>query len=96
MSIDQAYLKDLEASIADQLYIQIANWHLYLGDAGVAKSLAIECLVRLEDGPELAVEKALASVQVSIAGGKSQLSLGELIPSSQVHDLIDLIAPFSR
>ena len=96
MDFDQADLKDLEVAIADQLYIQIASWNLSLGDAGLARSLAIECIAHIEDGPAFAVEKALAAVRVPIAGGKTQLPLGELIPTGQVHDLIELIEPYCR
>ncbi len=96
MNFDQADLKDLEVTIADQLYMQIASWNLYLGDAGLAKSLAIECMAHLEEGPSIAAEKALETIQVSIAGGKTKLSLGQLMPAGQVHDLIELINPYCR
>ena len=96
MNFDQADIKDLELSIADQIYIQIAKWHLYLGDAGLAKSLAIECMAHLGEGPDLAVEKALRSIRVPIAGGKTHLPLQELIPHGQVLELIDLISPYYR
>ncbi|MFL0723604.1 MAG: DUF3181 family protein, partial [Prochlorococcus sp.] len=42
MSIDPADLQELQISLADRIYLQIASWHLYLGDAGLAENLAIE------------------------------------------------------
>ncbi|MFL0746174.1 MAG: DUF3181 family protein, partial [Prochlorococcus sp.] len=50
MSIDPADLQELQISLADRIYLQIASWHLYLGDAGLAENLAIECSVRLSQG----------------------------------------------
>jgi hypothetical protein len=34
MSLSASDLKDLQAAVADRLYLQINGWHLYLGDAG--------------------------------------------------------------
>ena len=50
MSLDAADLRELTSSLSDRLYLQIANWHLYLGDAGLAEALAIECSARLDQG----------------------------------------------
>ncbi len=91
MSLDQGVLQDLEIAIADQIFIQVASWNLYLGDAGLAKSLAVECMIRANLGPEKAVAEALLAVQVPLGAAKS-LSLAELIPSNQVDELKDLIS----
>ena len=32
MTLDAADLKDLTAALSDRLYLQVAGWHLYLGD----------------------------------------------------------------
>ena len=96
MNFDPADLQDLELAIADKLYIQVANWRLYLGDAGLANSLALECMARLEEGPESAAKKSLAVIEVSLAGGRTLVQLEELMPSGQVNDLIDLITPYCR
>ena len=37
MSLDAAELRDLSAAISDRLFLQVAGWHLYLGDAGLAE-----------------------------------------------------------
>ena len=44
MALPAPALKDLQAAVADRLYLQINGWHLYLGDAGLAEALAVECL----------------------------------------------------
>ena len=80
MTFDPAELRELEIAIGDRLYIQVANWHLYLRDAGLAKSLAIECNANLDLGASVAARKALESVQVQLAGGNTRLPLARLIP----------------
>ncbi len=47
MTLSATDLKELELVLADRLYVQVASWNLYLGDAGLAQALAIECSARL-------------------------------------------------
>ena len=90
MTLDQIALTDLELAISDQIFIQVASWNLYLGDAGLARPLAIECLIRANLGPERAVEEALLALQVPLGGSKATVPLLELIPSNQVDELKEL------
>ena len=53
-SNDSSQIRELTISIADRLFIQVGNWNLYLGDAGLAKDLAIECQANLENGANVA------------------------------------------
>ena len=53
MTLSASEIRDLQEQIADRIYIQIAGWHLYLGDAGLAEALAIECAARLEQGADV-------------------------------------------
>lgn len=92
MTLDQVALKDLEIAIADQIFIRVASWNLYLGDAGLANALAMECLIRSNLGSTRVVEEALSAVQVPLGGGKASLQLVELIPSDQVDELKELIS----
>jgi hypothetical protein len=96
MSLSAADLDDLSRSIADRLYIQVAGWHLYLGDAGLALTLAQECAARLDQGGEVAARQALEAVQVPIGGGSTRLPLARLLPASQLRDLEDLLEPYRR
>ena len=54
MTLDSADLRALTSTLADRLYIQVAGWHLYLGDAGLAEPLAIECSALLDQGAVVA------------------------------------------
>jgi hypothetical protein len=92
MPLSASEIRDLQEQIADRIYIQIAGWHLYLGDAGLAEALAIECAARLEQGAGVCARQALEAVQVPIGGGNSRLPLARLVPAGQLQDLEDLLA----
>tara|TARA_Y100001968_G_C19446708_1_gene765790 strand:- start:4686 stop:4976 length:291 start_codon:yes stop_codon:yes gene_type:complete len=96
MSLDANQLKEIERSIADRMYIRIANWNLYLGDAGLAETLAIECQANLNQGADIAATKALEAVQVNIGGGKTKIPLARLVPSGQIFDLEEILGPYCR
>ena len=40
----QIRISDLENVISEKIFIKIEKWNLYLGDAGLARHLAIECI----------------------------------------------------
>ena len=96
MTLEPAQIHDLQISIGDRIFIQVASWHLYLGDAGLAETLAIECNANLEHGATIAARKALESVQVQLAGGSTRLPLARLIPSGQIFDLEEILDPYCR
>ena len=96
MSLPASDLKDLQAALADRLYLQISGWHLYLGDADLAASLAIECSARVNQGAEVASRQAVEAVKVSVGGGSSQLPLARLLPPAQLRDLEEILEPYCR
>ena len=93
-SIDSSQINDLTVAIADKLFIQVGNWNLYLGDAGFAKDLAIECRANFEQGATIAAKKGLEAIQVKLGGGKTSLPLAKLIPSNQFFDLEEILEPY--
>jgi hypothetical protein len=92
MTLASQEIQELARELADRLYLQIAGWHLYLGDAGLAEPLAIECAARLDQGATVCARQALEAVQVPIGGGSSKLPLARLIPPGQLQDLEELLA----
>ncbi len=96
MTLQLAELRDLELAIGERIYLQISKWHLYLGDAGLAKDLAIECSAYFEQGPQIAAINGLKSLQVSVAGGKTSFPLEFFISSSQIQELEDILDPYCR
>ena len=93
MTLAAADLEELTRAIADRLYVQVAGWHLYLGDAGLAQILAIECAARLDQGAEVCARQALEAVQVPNGGGATRLPLARLVPAGQLRDLEDELQP---
>ena len=95
-SNDSSQIRELTISIADRLFIQVGNWNLYLGDAGLAKDLAIECQANFENGANVAARKGLEAIQVKLGGGTTSLALSRLIPSNQLFDLEEILEPYCR
>ena len=96
MTINPSQIRDLQISIGDRLYIQVGSWHLYLSDAGLAEALALECIANLGEGENVSARKALESVQVPLGDGTTRLPLARLIPSGQIFDLEEILAPYCR
>ena len=96
ISNDSSQIRELTIAIADRLFIQVGNWNLYLGDAGLAKDLAIECQASLGQGANVAAQKALEAIQVKLGGGSTSLPLSRLIPSNQLFDLEEILEPYCR
>ena len=88
-------ISDLENLIAETICLKIEKWNLYLGDAGLARKLAIECLSNISKGIKNAVEIALESVQVSIGDSSEKIALSKFIIVSQKKDLENLLGDFT-
>ena len=79
MSLPASELQDLQAALADRLFVQISGWHLYLGDADLAGPLAIECSARIDQGATVAARQSIEAVKVPLAGGATNLPLARLL-----------------
>lgn len=91
-------IERLSAAIGDNVYIDIAKWHLYLRDAHLHTVLAERFYPLLSQGrisEDQAIE-VLRSVAVKLGGGKREVPLSDLLPmQSQVH-LMDALEEFQR
>ncbi len=96
ISRDSSQIRELTISIGDRLFIQVGNWNLYLGDAGVAKDLAIECQANLGQGANVAARKGMEAIQVKLGGGITRLPLSRLMPSNQLFELEEILEPYCR
>ena len=94
--MDSSQINELAISIADRLFIQVGKWNLYLGDAGLAKDLAIECQANVDQGANVAAKKGLEAIQVKLGGGTTILPLSRLIPANQLFDLEEILEPYCR
>ena len=88
-------ISDLENLIAEKICLKIERWNLYLGDAGLARQLAMECLSNISKGIKNAVDTALESIQVSIGDGTEKIALSKFIITSQKKDLENLLEDFT-
>ena len=84
-------ISDLENIISEKLYIKIEKWNLYLGDAGLARNLAIECISNFNKGSQEAAKLSLNTIKVKIGDGKEKIPLSSLVTSSQISDLEEIL-----
>ena len=87
----QIQISDLENIISEKIFIKIEKWNLYLGDAGLARSLAIECISNFNKGSQEAAKLSLNKINVKIGDGEQTIPLYNLITSSQISDLEEIL-----
>lgn len=91
-------IEALAAEIGENIYIDVAKWHLYLADAHLHTSLAEQLYPLLSSGSvaENDVVKVLESISVKLGGGKREVPLADLLPMQCQVNLIDLLEEFQR
>ena len=87
-------ISDLENIISEKVFIKIEKWNLYLGDAGLARNLAIECISNKNQGPLEAAKISLKAINVKVGDGVNSIPLINLITSSQILELEDILESF--
>ena len=90
----QIRISDLENIISEKVFIKIEKWNLYLGDAGLARKLAIECISNKDHGPLEATKISLQAINVKVGDGVQSIPLINLITSSQILDLEEILERF--
>lgn len=96
--LDRQAIEKLAAEIGENIYIDVAKWHLYLSDAHLHTQLAEQIYPLLDRGEvaEQDVQQILQKIYVSLGGGKQTISLVNLIPNSGIQDLIKLLQEFQE
>lgn len=90
-------IEKLAAAIAEEVYIDIAKWHLYLGDAHLHTVLAEQFYPMLTAGVNASnVNQVLSSTMVKIGGGKRELPLSDFIPDRSKANLLNVLENFSQ
>ena len=88
-------IEQLAAAIAEDVYIDVAKWHLYLNDAHLHIPLAQKFYAILPDGINAAdVSRILQGTIITIGGGKRELPLSDLIPNSCQTRLLEILEEF--
>lgn len=91
-------IESLAAEIGENVYIDIAKWHLYLRDAHLHTVVAQQLYSMLEDGNLDAdrVSQVLQGIPVKLGGGKREVPLADLIPMQCQVQLMDVLEEFQR
>jgi hypothetical protein len=91
-------IESLAAEIGENVYIDIAKWHLYLRDAHLHTVVAQQLYPMLEDGDLDAdkVAQVLQKIPVKLGGGKREVPLADLIPMQCQVQLMDVLEEFQR
>ncbi|MEG4997976.1 DUF3181 family protein [Microcoleus sp. B4-D4] len=91
-------IESLAAEIGENVYIDIAKWHLYLNDAHLHTVVAQQLYSMLEDGNLDAdrVGQVLQGIPVKLGGGKREVPLADLIPMQCQVQLMDVLEEFQR
>ena len=90
----QIRISDLENIISEKVFIKIEKWNLYLGDAGLARYLAIECISNKDQGPLRAAKLSLKAINVKVGDGVNSIPLINLITNSQILELEEILESF--
>ena len=91
-------IESLAAEIGENVYIDIAKWHLYLSDAHLHTVVAQQLYPMLENGDLDAdrVGQVLQGIPVKLGGGKREVPLADLIPMQCQVQLMDVLEEFQR
>lgn len=84
--------------------MDVGGWHLFLRDLSAAPGLKMAQALALQLGPQLSrkgiseseVAAVLKKVPVKLGGGKTTLTLFEVMPSFCVADLTKLLDEYGR
>ena len=90
----QIQISDLANIISEKIFIKIEKWNLYLGDAGLARELAIECIRNRDQGVSEAAKISLNEINVKVGDGIKSIPLINLITSSQIIELEEILESF--
>ncbi|MBW4569190.1 MAG: DUF3181 family protein [Tolypothrix carrinoi HA7290-LM1] len=89
-------LEALAAEIGENVYIDIAKWHLFLSNAKLHTVVAEKMypLLTSKSVNEDQVIKILESIPVKIGGGKRELPLIDLLPLQCQVNLVDILEKY--
>jgi hypothetical protein len=91
-------IEALAAEIGENIYIDVAKWHLYLSDAHLHTVVAEKVYPLLEKNAvnEEAVLKILHAIPVKLGGGRVEVSLAELLPMQSQVNLLDILEEYQK
>ncbi len=89
-------IEALAAEIGENVYMDIAKWHLYLSDAHLHTIVAEQLYPLLTSNSleQSQVVQILEGIPVKIGGGKREIPLIDLVPTDCQVNLMDLLEEF--
>jgi hypothetical protein len=91
-------LEALAAEIGENVYIDVAKWHLYLSNAKLHTVVAEQLypLITSNAVNEDRVLQVLGSIPIKIGGGKREVPLIDLLPLQCQVTLVDILEKYQR
>ena len=91
-------LEALAAEIGENVYIDVAKWHLYLSNAKLHTVVAEQLypLITSNAVNEDRVLQVLGSIPIKIGGGKREVPLIDLLPLQCQVSLVDILEKYQR
>ncbi len=91
-------IEAIAAEIGENVYIDVAKWHLYLSDAHLHTLVAEQMYPLLTDGSlsEPQVLQILQSMPVKIGGGKREIPLADLLPKQSQVNLMEILEKYRQ
>ena len=99
MTNNAEFMEALAAEIGENVYIDIAKWHLYLSNAKLHTVVAekVYPLISSKNSVDQKdVTDVLQSIPIKVGGGKTEIPLIDLVPSQCQNDLVDILEKFQR
>ena len=91
-------IEAIAAEIGENVYIDIAKWHLYLADAKLHTLLAEQLypILTARSLSEDRVQQVLQNIPVKLGGGKKEVPLIDLIPARGQADLMEILEKYQN
>ncbi|MCC5609942.1 DUF3181 family protein [Nostoc sp. CHAB 5834] len=91
-------LEALAAEIGENVYIDVAKWHLYLSNAKLHTVVAEQLypLITSNAVNEDRVLQVLGAIPIKIGGGKREIPLIDLLPLQCQVTLVDILEKYQR
>lgn len=98
MSATTPEIEALAAELGEQIYIDVAKWHLFLAEAHLHIPLAERVFPLLESDNlrRSAVEAILQQLTVAIGGGKVEISLLDAVPTPIIDQLMTVLEDYQQ
>lgn len=92
-------IEKLAVAIAEDLYLDVAKWHLYIDDVKDEKLHIVLAeqlfpLVAEAKVTKDAVNQILAGIKITIGGGKQEIPMSQFIPGNVESMLMDVLTAY--